>query len=284
MNTKISPTLIGMFVIGGFVLIVLAVLVLGSGRFFRQTREFVLYFDSTVNGLHEGAAVKFRGVEIGSVKDIRLRLEQNMEAGRIPVVIEIDQEKIDKEGGTGNVFRDPKAFRAAIEKGVRAQLRTESMVTGVLYIGVDLFPGTPVEYVQPPGGKYTEIPTVPAAMAEIQESATEILAHLREIDFKGLTQSLTETIASAKQLIDSPALKASLQSLEQTMPKVDQAVVGFHKFTTDLDGTIGKLADNLEQTSTATRQAVEQMKVSLKQTETSINNVQALTDPNSPTF
>ena len=51
MNKKISPTLIGAFVVGAASLLVVAVIALGSGRLFRQTRDFVLYFDNSVNGL-----------------------------------------------------------------------------------------------------------------------------------------------------------------------------------------------------------------------------------------
>jgi paraquat-inducible protein B len=79
MNKKISPAVIGAFVIGAVALIIIAILVFGSGRLFRQTRDFVLYFDNSVNGLRIGAPVKIKGVEIGSVKDIRLQLEKDKE-------------------------------------------------------------------------------------------------------------------------------------------------------------------------------------------------------------
>src|SRR4029453_18820826 len=94
MNKKISPTLIGAFVVGAASLLVVAVIALGSGRLFRQTREFVLYFANSVNGLRVGAPVKFKGVEIGSVKDIRLQLEASQEVNKIPVIIEMVLEKL----------------------------------------------------------------------------------------------------------------------------------------------------------------------------------------------
>src|SRR5215471_17776495 len=94
MNKKMSPAMIGAFVLGAIALIVIAILVFGSGRLFRQTRDFVLYFDNSVNGLRVGAPVKFKGVEIGSVKDIRLLLEKGADVSKIPVIIEIDLEKL----------------------------------------------------------------------------------------------------------------------------------------------------------------------------------------------
>ena len=99
MNKKISPAVIGAFVLGAVALIVIAILVFGSGRLFRQTRDFVLYFDNSVNGLRIGAPVKIKGVEIGSVKDIRLQLEKDKEP-KIPVIIEIDLEKFISRGAT----------------------------------------------------------------------------------------------------------------------------------------------------------------------------------------
>jgi phospholipid/cholesterol/gamma-HCH transport system substrate-binding protein len=86
--------MIGAFVVGAVALVVVAVIVFGSGRLFRQTRDFVLYFDNSVNGLRIGAPVKFKGVEVGSVKNILLQLGSGQQIDKIPVIIEIDLEKL----------------------------------------------------------------------------------------------------------------------------------------------------------------------------------------------
>ena len=294
MNKKISPTLIGAFVVGALALVVIAVIAFGSGQLFRKTREFVLYFDGSVNGLHIGAPVKFKGVEIGSVKNILLQLDQNMQVNKIPVIIEIDLEKMTSRGASAVVAEQREAFQRAIsDRGLRGQLMTESLVTGVLYVGLDFFPGTPVELVQKPGGdyKYPEIPTVPTAFAQAQDAISRIVNKLQEVDFKGLVKSVSETVDGVNQLVRSPALKSTLQKLDQTVPKLDEALASITKLANTVDGKFTSLSDNLEQTSDATRQAMRQAENTLKQADAALKEAQAamtnikdVIDPESPTF
>jgi paraquat-inducible protein B len=294
MNKKISPTLIGAFVMGALGLLVIAVIAFGSGQLFRKTKNFVLYFDGSVNGLHIGAPVKFKGVEIGSVTDILLQLNQDMQVSKIPVIIEIDLKKMTSRGASGAVAEQQEAFQQAIhDRGLRGQLRTESLVTGVLYVALDFFPGTPINLVQQPNGdnKYPEIPTVPTALEQAQDAISQIIKKLEEIDFKGLIKSLSETISGVDQLVNSPAVKSTLRQLDQTMPKIDAAVVSFNKLANDVDGKFSSLSDNLGQTSDATRQAMKQAENTLKQTDAALKaaegamtNIKDVIDPESPTF
>jgi len=291
MNKKISPTLIGGFVLGAIALLVIAVIAFGSGRLFRKTKEFVVYFDGNVNGLNIGAPVKFRGVEVGSVKNILLQLEKSMEVQSIPVVFEIDLKKITSRGATTTLLEDPRALKVAIDRGLRAQLRTESLVTGVLYICIDLFPGTPVKFVQGAGSKYPEIPAVPTTLERVEVTAGEILAKLSEMDFKGMMDSVSRAVDGVGQLVNSPALNSALQRLDQTMPKIEQAVVEIRKMTTNIDGHIATVSANLEQTSDAARGAMQQAALTLKQTDAALKeaeaamiNIRGISDPDSVTF
>src|SRR5262249_24358954 len=98
MNKKMSPAMIGAFVLGAIALIVIAILVFGAGRLVRQTRNFALYVDNSVNGLRVGAPVKLQGVEIGSVKDIRILVGRGTGGDKIHVIIEIDLKKLTRRG------------------------------------------------------------------------------------------------------------------------------------------------------------------------------------------
>jgi paraquat-inducible protein B len=294
MNKKISPTLIGAFVVGALALLVVAVIAFGSGRLFRKASDFVLYFDNSVNGLRVGAPVKFKGVEVGSVKDIRLQLDKGAEVNKIPVIIEIDLKKLTSRGASSLIAEDPEAFRKAIvDRGLRGQLQMESLVTGVLYVGLDFFPGTPINLVQKSDGdyQYPEIPTTPTTLELAQDAVTQIINKLEEIDFKTLIKSLTETATGVNQLVNSPALKSALQDLAQTMPKVDKAITSIAKLADTVDGKVNGLSDDLQQTSTAARQTMQQAEVTIKQTDATLREVEAamanmkdVIDPESPTF
>jgi paraquat-inducible protein B len=294
MNKKISPTLIGIFVVGAVALMVIAILVFGSGRLFRQSRNFVLYFDNSVNGLRVGAPVKLKGVEIGSVKDIRLALQKDANVIKIPVIVEVDLEKVTSRGANPVVAVNREALRESIvDRGLRGQLEMESLVTGLLYVAIDFFPGSPINLVQSPNEdyEYPEVPTLPTSLEQAKGAIERFLKKFEEIDFKELGASLQATIKGIDRTVNSPEIESVLRSLARVMPKVDEAVVSFNKLANDVDGKFISLSDNLEQTSDATRQAMKQAENTLKQTDAALKaaegamtNVKDVIDPESPTF
>jgi paraquat-inducible protein B len=153
MPRRFSSTAIGIFVISGLALGVVALAVLGSGSLFRRTHRFICFFSGSLNGLKVGAAVKVRGVDIGSVSEIRLRptpseglLKPNAEAiNALPVIIDIDESQLKSRGATGSALK-PQELQNLIKRGLRAQLNTESFLTGLLYIDLNLYPDTPNQF------------------------------------------------------------------------------------------------------------------------------------------
>ena len=179
MNQRVSPALIGAFVLGAVLLAVTAVALIGSGRYFRRTYPFVLYFPGSVNGLRVGAPVKFRGVEVGSVEDIRIRLESDQGVPRIPVLVALDPEKITSLGASETILNSPAEYQSAIDDGLRGQLQTESLLTGLLFVALDFFPGNPATFVQQPRTRkfqYREIPTEPSSTEKARMAVTEVSA------------------------------------------------------------------------------------------------------------
>jgi len=293
MNKKVSPTLIGAFVLGALALVVIATLIFGSGRFFRTTKDFVLYFDGSVNGLRVGAPVKFRGVEIGSVKNILLRLEKDPGVLRIPVIIELELEKFTSKGATGVALNDPRVLKQLISEGLRGQLQMESFVTGLLFVGIDYFPGSKLALVQQPGNiyQYDEIPTQPTQLQVAGSKVNEILARLDEVDFKGLIESFQRTAKGIEVLVTSPELKAAVRSTDELSHKLQIAATNIAQLATTLDDKIKTLSNDFQLTSGEARATIKQAgalitqaEVTLKETQATMANVQFLTDPDSLAF
>jgi phospholipid/cholesterol/gamma-HCH transport system substrate-binding protein len=291
MSKKASPTLVGTFVAGAVVLVMVVVAIVGSGRLFRKTYEFALYFEGSVSGLREGAPVKYKGVEIGAVTKILLQLDEGAEANRVPVVIKLDASKISGRG-VGGSLADPAALKAAIDRGLRGQLQTESIVTGVLFVALDLVPDSPVTLVQAPGSRYQEIPTITTTLQKAQDILGQLLAKLDEIDFKALLTSVADAVknieamaknkdlqgafAGVNRLVNKPELHAAIRSLDQTVLKIAQAADGVQKVSGSLDRNVATLSADLQVTLTGVRDAVKQIQVT-------VAKMDGFVDPNSPT-
>jgi paraquat-inducible protein B len=183
---------------------------------------------------------------------------------------------------------DPNTIREFVTQGLRGQLQTESLVTGVLYVALDWFPETPLRFVQPAGAhfQYEEIPTVPTELEQAHEALVRVVKKIDDIDFKRLIDSLAKTSDGVGQLVsvNSPALKSILQSMDQAMPQLRGAISDFRKLTTTADHNIENVSGDLHQTLTAAQSAIDQIAATMKEAQTTIVSVRATVDPNSPTI
>ena len=281
MAKRVSTTTVGAFIVGGLALIVVAIVIFGSGRIFSPRHEFVCFFGGDLNGLKVGAPVKFRGVQIGSVTAIRLRVpgepkitEASAKYAALPVFIEIDQNQITDLGGGLNIGSE-EVFRALIARGLRGQLATESLLTGLLYVDLDLHEETQPRFVLPPGSQYREIPTVPTSFEQIQQKAFQALAKLDEIDFGALVTSLTDMAKATRDLIASSQLRDAIVQLKQTAAGMQVAMASVGRMTDRLDARIGPLVGSLKKTS-------DQATLTLAAARTTLTDLSGTLDPDSP--
>src|SRR5271154_1035581 len=283
MGKRVNPATVGAFVLGAIGLILVAVVVFGSGHLFRKTHEFVIYFAGDVNGLRAGAPVKFKGVEIGMVQRIKLRLEQDINHAngqlradvRIPVIIELDEEKIVSHGGSAIDLDDPHTIPNLIREGMRAQLGSDSFVTGLMYVALDIEPQTPIEMVAPPGSPLQEIPAVANTLEQAQAVAVRIFERLDKVDFNAVFTQMTAMLESIKDITNSPALKQVVDNSEKTREQLDRTLAGAQQTLSTANTEIPPLSDSLQKTSTSADAAAKQATITLGTVQTTI-------EPNSP--
>lgn len=262
MRYRPNPKLIGAFVLGATFLAVVAVAVLGGNRLFQTTRTAVAYFDQSVAGLSTGAPVTFRGVRVGQVTDINLRVETDELSARIPVFMEFQLDRIEWAGNKG--FTQEQVDRL-IERGLRAKLVSQSFVTGQLAVELGFEPKVPARLV---GARedMPEIPTAPGGLEQLKSSLEDL--PLRDI----LTRTMS-TMNRINELLNQPAV-------QELAPQALTVLQEYRGLAQDLRGKVGPLvdqvnqsADTANQTLDRTNQAVEKIEQELTRTLRSVRQV-----------
>ena len=198
-------------------------------RHYARTTPYVLHFDQTVRGLSVGAPVEFRGIQIGEVTDIELDFDTKNDRGfRIPVTIQIEPERFAKGlTYTEQVRRD--VINRMVANGLRAQLRSGNLLTGQLFVALDLFPDAAPAKVDW-NTTIPELPTVPASIQEITQNLTRLADRLGKLPVEQIGADLKASLASLSVTLKrsedtGPELKATLAAVQRTLANTD-ALIG----------------------------------------------------------
>ena len=181
---------------------------------YSNTLKYVMHFNGSVRGLTEGAPVQLRGIPIGRVIDINLELDKKTAEIRVPVIVEIEPERI---GSTNddNKLSDEDVMKELIKKGLRAQLQMGSLVTGQLLIDLDFHPESKKLAVINQHGAYPEFPTTSSTFEEFTHSAQIIMDKLAKLPLDKLTEEMNKTLVSLQDT--SKAATGMLQTANGAM-------------------------------------------------------------------
>jgi paraquat-inducible protein B len=261
MSKQASKTVIGIFVVVAIALVVAAVLILGSGKFFKQTLRAVCYFEGSVGGLNIGAPVVLRGVKIGSVSDVILRADSTQLTFTIPVYVELEPDKVTVVGERPK--RPGQNLKIFIDRGLRATLEMQSFVTGQMQVGLDFYPDKPAKFV---GDKFdTETPEIPTIPTPLQELAKKI----QNLPIDEIVEKFQSILDGIDKVVKSSELKEAIRS-------VNLAVGDIRKLVKNVDGQVEPLASNLNETLKDVRGLVQN--ADTKVTELTSNLDGAVTD------
>jgi len=227
---------VGGFALGGLALAALGIVVLGGKHLFADTAEVVVVFDGSVAGLGVGSPVTFRGVKIGEVKSMKIHVDARANSGMIPVVLELDSDRISWTGTAGQPS-GTKGLQQGVAAGLRAQLASQSLITGQLSIDLDFHPGTPSVAAEKMGGLF-EIPTIPSDLQNFKDE-------LREVDLRGIAADVRHTLATLQKVLS------------------------------DVDGQVGPIADSLRTTLDTTTATERTLRVDVARTLAQIDQLAA---------
>jgi len=273
MSKKANPTVIGLFFTIGLALGITGLLVFSSRSLFHPQHKTILYFNASLKGLNPGAPVKFRGVTVGSVVDILIRHNQAPDDFSMPVVIAIDKKLAQTKSDEQLRIGDKSSLDRVIRQGLRARLDSESLVTGVLYVALDIIPDAPPPTFHQLTPEYQEIPTVSSDLQQLMnglahlnlqdlsEQLGGILAHvdliLNQLDVPAINAGLTNFLGSANQVVTSPDLTNSLASLRKIL---DQARL----LVQHVDGSVDPVVKSATNTLNEAQKTLADLRVGLQ--------------------
>jgi paraquat-inducible protein B len=196
--SKANPAVIGGFVIGAIALIVIGLLVFGGTNWFTQHNKYIAYFPGSVNGLRAGAPVSFRGVTIGQVTEIKVMFNPETVSAQIPVVMDLDPSQIEMTAPDPAASAGQDAERL-IKAGLRAQLQSQSLLTGLLFVNLDFGKQAQARLVGGPQ-PYPEIPTIPSELEQLQQSAGDVAMRLPGLveQLNGFLKTVDEELQESK--------------------------------------------------------------------------------------
>ena len=289
MSKQASKTVIGSFVVSALVLVVVGVLIFGSGNYLKERYRFMLFFQDSVKGLSVGAPVIFMGVQIGEVKDINVIADPSESSFLIQVLIELASGKVKrfKTEELGNAQELYEYCDQLIEQGLRARLGLQSVVTGQLQIELDFFPEE-VAVLMGMNKKYQEIPTIPSTFEKLTKT-------LENLPVKEVFDKLSSSLTRIDVLLNSPgtteflkSLKLAVEDARKVLQKVDkqvqpmtdkigEALKAYQNLAQNLDRKIDPLISEVNETVKALAEASKQAEETLRAVENVVGDNSVVT-------
>jgi len=219
---------------------------------------FTMYFGDPLRGLTVGAPVELNGVGIGEVKSIKSEYNEQLNHFVFPVDVAVFPGRLRAMSRVGIADPTPAEQKARIDKfiesGLRAQLKTGSLLTGQMYVGLEMFPNAApakIEWTKSPA----VFPTHPGTMVELQATLMNISKKLEDMpigqisaDLRTALQSLNRTLVGAEQMVKrmdkevTPAAKSALDDARRMLSTANQTLASDAPLQQDLRTSLRELS------------------------------------------
>ena len=219
MARKTSKFMIGLFVIIGVSIGLIAIIWLGASKYFEKGGTYVTYFDESVQGLQKDSTVKYRGVDVGRVEKIRVAPDNAL----IEVVMKIN-------------------LKGELQRSHIAQLKPAG-ITGIVFIELDR-KGPGEQDLSPKisfASEYPIIASKPSDIKQILSGVQGVLENLNKIDAKGISEGIVSTVANLNGVITKVDNALAEKRLDEIIVEVKNTLVKFQNFATNIEGEIQTL-------------------------------------------
>ncbi len=243
MSKKASSTRIGAFVILSLLLLITGIIVFGGGRLFRNKNTAIVYFDGSLQGLNLGAPVAYRGITIGEVKEILIDVDAATYQITVPVLISLNPDKVIKVAGKDSKENNPDIntfLKTMCDRGLRATLKTQSLLTGKLYIDLSIHENSLAIY-HDKDGKYLEIPAVQSELQQMTQA-------MQSLNFMELAAKFSSTMDSLEKMSTSLQQALASETSRETLGVFFASLDRLHSILATVDGDLGPLMNKIDTT------------------------------------
>ncbi len=275
MSARIQAAGVGLFVVVMLALGIGMAVVIENGSFWGDNRmRYELVYKSSVKGLVTGAPVTLKGVQIGDVVSVKARFYQDSNTPLNSVVMDIDPGRIDfnedTHGGIDNIL---------LESGLSAKLKTQSLLTGLLYIELDFYSDEPQKIAV--DTTYPQMSTVPSDLDKLD--------NFDDIDFVQLAKNLETMMQNMSTFTSSEAFQGLPERMSDTLATVTKTFAAMEVSAVTMNETfvafqtsaasVGNSAESFGKSSDEAMKSMQKSMVSLQQTAQQVN---AHLKPDSP--
>lgn len=203
------------------VLLAAGLLLLSRDSLLSRPVEYVVYFTGALDGLDIGADVTYRGVKVGNVRQINLSYDRNLNDVVMPVTIRINAENVPSQSSQESFDR---SIDRLMQRGLRAQLQTPSLLTGKAIVALDFFAGQQGYIREPHIIDLPAIPSVPSRIDQVADVLRDLVDGLKEIPMKDTLEAANKILLAFERLASAPETESGMQSLSVTLSNFEKSV------------------------------------------------------------
>lgn len=242
-----------------------------SEQRYKLSAEFVILVKDTVRGLHVGAPVEYRGLEIGKVLAINppeisqaSLLASSLD---IPVIISIQPGRVQQPDNQQGLDYVKQQTLRWVSEGLRASLKMGNILTGALFVDLQHYPDA-VNAKTTNLLDYDVIPTVSNEFAQITAKISAVLDNINQIKLRDIADNTNTMLLNMTQ---------TAESLKQTSQKFDQLASSIQgeKLNSQLSEALGSLS-TLTRDFSAGSENYQQLNKTLQAIQQSLANMQPL--------
>lgn len=199
-------------------------------------------FTGQTRGLRPGSAVETRGIRIGTVTDVSLAWHERAGGLAVQARLELEPERVSPiDADTGEPSRRV-SLEELVESGLRAQLKTASLLTGELYVDLDFRPESGPATMRTVRG-LPVIPAVPTELETLSASLTGVLEKFAALPLEPLVEELRGATRAIEEVARGREVGRALESLAATLASLERAASAAERETPTLLRSLREAAD-----------------------------------------